>query len=324
MLGFGSGLELWSPTVNPKVSVVVCTHSPRKDFLGRALEGLRTQTLDKSRWELVLIDNASKGPLATWLDLSWHPQARIIEEPVLGQMPARLRGIAESVGELIVFVDDDNVLAADYLDRALVIGEQWPQLGVWGGQQLPEYEVQPPPELGPYLCHLATRSLDRDLWAMLPGRHEALPWGAGMCFRRIVGSQWHTAVQKSPMRMRLGRTGNSLASGVGDEDSDLAMTAFDVGLGTGLFHSLILTHLIPAQRLTEQHLVRLIEAQEYSSMMLLAVRGNQPAFRKPSLLGRIRRWYRYMRTRDRLTARFAAARDRGRDRALDVLHGQPA
>ena len=102
--------------MKPNVSVIVCTHSPRKDHLGRTLDGLRTQTLDRSAWELVLIDNASKEPLAGWVDLSWHPNARIVEESVLGVTPARMRGIAESVGNLLIFVDDDNVLAADYLD----------------------------------------------------------------------------------------------------------------------------------------------------------------------------------------------------------------
>ena len=33
----------------------------------------------------------------------------------LGLTPARLRGIRESIGDVVVFVDDDNILAANYL-----------------------------------------------------------------------------------------------------------------------------------------------------------------------------------------------------------------
>ena len=39
----------------------------------------------------------------------------------LGLTPARLRGIRESRGELLVFVDDDNVLERDYLEVALAL-----------------------------------------------------------------------------------------------------------------------------------------------------------------------------------------------------------
>ena len=42
-----------------EVSVVVPTHNPRRDYLERVLEALAEQTLDRSRWEMVIVDNAS-------------------------------------------------------------------------------------------------------------------------------------------------------------------------------------------------------------------------------------------------------------------------
>src|SRR6266481_7107559 len=99
-----------------RVSVIICAHNPRPDYLGRALEALKGQTLSKDQWELLLVDNASKENLAERFDLSWHPHARHIREDELGLTPARLRGITESIGKLLVFVDDDNVLSLDYLE----------------------------------------------------------------------------------------------------------------------------------------------------------------------------------------------------------------
>src|SRR5438045_2554303 len=87
------------------ISVVICTHNPRPDYLRRVLEALRNQTLPKKQWELLLIDNASSEPVAGNWDLKWHPNARHIGEYELGLTPARLRGIKESCGELLVFVD---------------------------------------------------------------------------------------------------------------------------------------------------------------------------------------------------------------------------
>ena len=109
-----------------KMSVVVCTHNPHEERLGRVMESLREQTLGRGEWELLLIDNASKERLSGRVDLSWHPAGRHIVEEELGLTPARLRGIAESRGELLVWVDDDNVLNRIYLEEAWRVGERHP------------------------------------------------------------------------------------------------------------------------------------------------------------------------------------------------------
>src|ERR1700746_4111324 len=100
-------------------SVVICSHNPRPQYLRRVLDALRNQTLPKERWELLLVDNASTDSLATAWDLSWHRLGRHIRERELGIARARLRGIKATQTELIVFVDDDNVLAPDYLSEAI-------------------------------------------------------------------------------------------------------------------------------------------------------------------------------------------------------------
>src|SRR5690348_1101571 len=97
------------------LSVITCAHNSRDDYLMRVTNALNNQTLDKASWEYLLIDNASAERLAEKIDLSWHPKARLVREEKLGLTPARLRGIREATGEMLVFVDDDNVLDPDYL-----------------------------------------------------------------------------------------------------------------------------------------------------------------------------------------------------------------
>src|SRR5262245_33061845 len=82
--------------MSPRTSVIICTHNPRVDYLTRTLTALRSQTLPVSEWELLVIDNASKEPVASRFDIGWHPNSRHIHEPTLGLTPARLRGIAEA------------------------------------------------------------------------------------------------------------------------------------------------------------------------------------------------------------------------------------
>src|SRR5690349_9705551 len=120
-------------TCEPAVTVIICTHNPRPDYLGRCLAALEAQTLYPDKWELILIDNASVPDRAPRPDLSWHPHTRLIHEGNLGLTPARLRGIREAKGSLLVFVDDDNVLNADYLEMALHIAEEKTFLGAWSG-----------------------------------------------------------------------------------------------------------------------------------------------------------------------------------------------
>ena len=83
------------------LSVVICTHNPRPAYFSKCLEALRSQTLPLG-WELVIVDNRSDTPLADRMDLAWRPGARMIREETLGLTPARLRGIRESKGDLLV------------------------------------------------------------------------------------------------------------------------------------------------------------------------------------------------------------------------------
>ena len=116
------------------ISVIICTHNPREDFLRRTLAALRAQTLPTTRWELLLIDNASEKSLSALWDLSWQPNARHLRENELGLTPARLCGIREAKGELLVFVDDDNILASDYLAATAELFSKRADLGVASGR----------------------------------------------------------------------------------------------------------------------------------------------------------------------------------------------
>ena len=259
------------------VSVIICTHNPRGDYLRRVLDALKTQTLPREQWELLLMDNASAEKLGDIWDLSWHPRGRTIREDEIGLTSARLRGIKESTGELLVFVDDDNVLATDYLANGVRLAAQWPMLGAFGASITGEFEVPPPDWVMPYLECLAIRELDRDYWCNLGGLSPALPCGAGLCVRRQIANDYLQKTGTSAFRKMLGRSGVNLGAG---EDSDLAECAVDAGLGTGRFTALKLLHLIPKRRLTEDYIVRLYAGLAASQEMLSFLRP-KPGFESP-------------------------------------------
>ena len=44
----------------PSISVIICTHNPRMDYIDKVLSALKSQSLSQQEWELLLVDNASK------------------------------------------------------------------------------------------------------------------------------------------------------------------------------------------------------------------------------------------------------------------------
>ena len=82
-----------SGSMQPRLSVVVCTHNPRRSYLTRVLGALRAQTLPKDQWELLVVDNASNEPVTQQHDFSWHPNNRCVLEAEIGIAAARQRGI---------------------------------------------------------------------------------------------------------------------------------------------------------------------------------------------------------------------------------------
>jgi glycosyltransferase involved in cell wall biosynthesis len=295
------------------LSAIVCTHNPRPDYLLRCLAALEAQTLPREKWELSLVDNASAPDRAPRPDLSWHPQARLVHEGKLGLTPARLRGIREANGELLVFVDDDNVLDADFFEIALRTAEEKPFLGSWSGQCRPDFEESPPEWTRRYWGNLVIREFGRDIWSNLPRLPESMPCGAGLCVRRDVALHYLHLYESGRRSFQFDRAGGSLLSG---GDNDLAACACDIGLGVGLIASLKLTHLISPERLTVDYLARLAEGIHYSSTLLDSCHGI-PTGRRTAL-GRTADFLRIMRLKQPHD-RILRASFRGRDRAMQHL-----
>jgi hypothetical protein len=298
------------------LSVILCTHNPRPDYYAATVDGLRAQSLVFSAWELLVIDNASASGREPSVDLSWHENARVIREDKLGLTPARLRGIREAKGELLVFVDDDNVLDPDFLKTALRLAHEKPFLGSWSGQCRPAFEVGPAEWTRRYWGNLAIREFEEDRWSNLPRLANTMPCGAGLCVRREVTKHYLKLHDTGRRGFQFDRTGDSLVSG---GDNDLAASACDLGLGVGIFCSLKLVHLIAPERLSARYLERLAEGIHFSSALLDHLRGLPvpPRTRSRRLLDAVR----LARLRDPHRAIQGAA-IRGYDRAVTSIQYQ--
>ena len=249
-----------------QLSVIICTHNPRTDYLRRTLEALKAQTLPKEQWELLLIDNASTDRLAEIWDLSWHQQARHIREDELGTAAARLRGFREFRAPLLVFVDDDNVLDSAYLEDTLEIAARYPYLGAFGAGVIePEFEIEPPRELIQHLSRLALRKVSRPQWGNNPRDGACLPYGAGMCLTRAVAERSLQIAGRMNAAQLLGQRGQQLFR---HEDDLFCWAAAQSGAGFGVFPELRIQHLISSSRLNQGYFLRLIHGSAVSHCLL--------------------------------------------------------
>jgi glycosyltransferase involved in cell wall biosynthesis len=248
------------------LSVVLCTHNPRADYLSRVIKALKEQTIALTEWEFLMVDNASQDRLADSWDLSWHPSGRHVRENDLGLTAARLRGIKEAAGDLLIFVDDDNLLAPDFLEQARSISARYPYLGVFGAGSLePEFEVPPPAELRTHLHLLAVGSVSSVLWSNNAQDPGCIPWGAGLCVTRRIAESYCRLIQRLAVKEVIDRRGDQLFCG---GDDLFSWASVGEGAGFGLFPELRVTHLILAGRLNQQYFIRLIQAHSFSHGVL--------------------------------------------------------
>lgn len=263
--------------MKPRISVLVSTHNPHEGRLRRTLDALFSQTLDAAQWELVVVDNGSIPPLnGPALGLQRHSHAKLVREDRLGLIHGRIAGIRSSTGELVVFCDDDNVLSPDFLAHAVAIFADDPKLGNASGKILPEFEVTPPTWVAEFSSQLALRDFGDEVRI---GRGAAvaqpdLAFGGGSAvFKRAALASFLASIASGKEAKIVGRTGASFDSG---EDDHLVLTVIEEGYAFGYFPELVMTHLIPAGRLTRDYLGRLNHGIRRSWMKVLAIHGMCP------------------------------------------------
>ena len=133
----------------PELSIIICTYN-RDLFLPDALESLRKQNLDPVTFEILVVNNNSNDRTEEiclnfkkkYPDLNF----KYFVETSQGLSFARNRGIKESEGKYIAFIDDDAVAENDYAKNILESYKKYPDTDAFGGKVLPIYPDSMEPE----------------------------------------------------------------------------------------------------------------------------------------------------------------------------------
>jgi glycosyltransferase involved in cell wall biosynthesis len=129
-----------------KVSLIVPTYN-RGRLLGESLGSFCDQSLDASRYEVLVVDNNSRDDTSKVVDRVLRGSRcrwRYLVEPSQGLHCARNRGIREAEGEIVVFGDDDIVAEATWLENLAREFDADAEVGVVGGRIKPLWDEPPP------------------------------------------------------------------------------------------------------------------------------------------------------------------------------------
>ena len=105
-----------------KLSIVISTYNNASSLV-RTLESVAKQDADRSLWECVVVNNAStddtRSKVEALIKEYNHINLRLVDEPQQGLSFARNRGIAESCGDFIAFIDDDETVNSGFVSAYL-------------------------------------------------------------------------------------------------------------------------------------------------------------------------------------------------------------
>jgi glycosyltransferase involved in cell wall biosynthesis len=256
------------------LSVIICTYNPNLIILNTVIDSLTNQTFPKNRWQLIIVDNKSDIPLAEMINLTWHPDHLILREEKIGLLNARITGIEHCKGNLIVFVDDDNQLDFNYLQKAVKFNMENPQVGSFGGRSLPVFKKPPPDWFFQTGISLGCQDhgemniiseFKRNNFKIKEYPDYA-PIGTGMVITKKSILFYIADIQNHDERSKLGRSGKLLYSG---EDNDMILTIIKYGFEIAYVPELVVYHIIPAKRLTLKYLSNMAYNSSISWIKLL-------------------------------------------------------
>ncbi len=233
-----------------RFSVIFCTYN-REKYIFQALESIALQDYSRDHYEIVLVNNNSTDKTKELCDKfrEVYPEISFtyVEEEQQGLSYARNRGIIESKGELLVYVDDDATVFPGYLKAYDDFFRTHPDEIAAGGPIIPHYEVTPPKWISHYTKILLTGYLYKGNKTK-PFTNGSYPGGGNACYKSEIFQQIGL------FNPDLGRKGNSL---IGAEEKDL-FSRFD-RLGKKIWYvpEAGIYHYIPAAKLTEKHFQRL-------------------------------------------------------------------
>ena len=232
------------------ISVIICTYN-REKFLYSALQHVADNEAAYKQYEIILVDNNStdrtKEECQRFTQDYPEVQFHYYLETKQGLSHARNRGIKESHGDILVFLDDDSFVQPDYLKNVQLQMDKHPEAMAFGGKITPRFESGTTPA---WLCkwnYSWVSAIDKGD-DVTPFIGNSYPIGANMGFRK------ECLDRIGEFNTELGRNKKNLMAG---EEKDLFNQMKEKQMPILYFPDIAVEHVIPEKRTTKEYIVKM-------------------------------------------------------------------
>lgn len=224
------------------LSVIICTYN-RGKYIPMVINSLEKQTLSRNEFEILIINNNSTDNTVEIIN-DYKKDSLLplysFTEKNQGISHARNRGVSESKGDIIVFIDDDETVDSDFLFVIKDFFIKYPDAGISAGPVVPVFEGNRPDWLSPFIERAITGEYRKGCKIKkLPPRDY--PGTGHACFRKEL------FVKYGSFNTDLGRKGNSL---MGAEDKDFFLRLMKGKENCYYIPNARIYHHIPKEKLT--------------------------------------------------------------------------
>lgn len=228
-----------------RFSFITCTYN-RDKYIGQTLQSVCDQKYPDNNYEIIVIDNNSTDNTASICEefRAEYPNKnfRYFKEMNQGLSFALNRGIKEAQGEFLIFVDDDETIIPQHLERLDNHLRTYPEAVLCGTPVIPVYEIPEPKWMSRFTQRLIGGYFDQ-------GKEVKI-----LEAKNYPGTG-HTIIKKElyerygNYNTELGRKGTSL---IGAEDKDMFNRLKNNNIVCYYLPDIPIYHHIPPNKMTDE------------------------------------------------------------------------
>jgi glycosyltransferase involved in cell wall biosynthesis len=232
-----------------ELSIIISTYNNATSLM-RTLASVVKQNADKNIWECVVVNNNSTDDTAERVVAFAKEHSdvtiRLVDEPQQGLSHARNRGITESKGQFLAFIDDDETINEGFVSAYI---DLFRNHGAFVGSGVLKvcYDSARPKWMSHYTEKMIANPLDLGNEIITITR-SVMPTGGNMAFNREVFNLYGN------FDTSLGRRGNELFGG---EENDMFERIRDLGERIIYTPHAIAYHHIADKKLTAEYFDKL-------------------------------------------------------------------